>query len=108
MDHTYNRVYTYKSTIVGVQLRCRDLRCKPKTKEGLGEAVALLKNDISGKGFIRAQIGIDVLQLEIRSVEDVTSALLERLTEPLYGLTGTHGYDEILSLAVYVVNNETI
>ena len=53
-------------------------------------------------------MGIDVIQQEVKSVDDVTTELLEYITEPFYGLRGTHGYDEILSLALYVVNNETI
>ena len=60
---------------------CRDVRCKPESKEGLAEAVPLLKHKMrNGVGFLRAQIGPDVLQVTVMSISDVTPAFVERLT----------------------------
>jgi hypothetical protein len=66
----------------------------------------LLKQDgMCGRGFLRAQIGPDVMQVEVDKLEDVTYDLLEQTTEPFYGTNGTHTFDEILTLALYLVKH---
>jgi hypothetical protein len=74
------------------------------SKEGLAETVPLLKARMSnGVGFLRVQINSDVMQVAVMSIDEVTPALVQKLTEPFYDEeTGTHGYHEILSLALYL------
>ena len=106
MDTAFTRFHTYRISVgCGQELLCCDLRCKPASKKGLAETIPQLKQQMrNGVGFLRAQIGPDVIQVTVLCIGEVTQGLVEKLTEAFYDEeTGTHGYHEVLSLALYLV-----
>ena len=101
MDESTIRLHTYDAPLV---LRAQDLRFVPRSKEGLAGAIPLLKKNMTGRGFLRVQIGADSFHKNIQSTREVTMKLLEYLTENLYEPAGTHTYDEVLCLTLYLVD----
>jgi hypothetical protein len=101
MDESTIRLHTYD---VPLCFRARDLRFVPRSKEGLAGAIPLLKKNMTGRGFLRVQIGPDTFHKSIQTMREVNMNLLKYLTENLYEPLGTHTYDEVLCLSLYLVD----
>ena len=84
-------------------LRVRDVKGSPNDPEGLTTMSQQLRYDsLTGRGFLRVQVGLDICYKSFQSTEEINSNFMYEITKSFYEPQGTHSYKEVVFATLFL------